>query len=616
MDITSQILSDIVVHMKYARFISNINRRENWEEIVSRNKAMHTKKFPSLKNRIDEAYQYVLDKKILPSMRSMQFAGKPITLAPNRMFNCAYCPVDDILAFSEIMFLLLGGTGCGFSVQQHHINKLPEIRRPRDKTRRFLIGDSIEGWADAVKTLFETYFEGKQRVRFDFGNIRNKGSVLVTSGGKAPGPEPLKICLAQLEVILERKKPGEKLTSLEVYDLVCHIADAVLAGGIRRAALICLFSADDDDILSAKSGKWYELNPQRGRANNSMVLLRHRITRDKFQQLFTRIEKSGCGEPGIFFSNDKDWGTNPCVEIALRPFQFCNLVEVNTSSVKNQEDYNNRCRAASLIATLQASYTDFHYLRPIWRRSTEKEALIGVSMTGIASGTVLELDMRKAAEIIKEENRSIARIIGINPAARMTCVKPAGTTSLVLGTSSGIHAWHSRYYIRRIRVGKNESIYAYIKEQHPNLVEDDYFNPKSMAVISIPQEAPEGAITRIESAIELLERIKMVTSDWVHPGHISGQNMHNISATVSIKSYEWETVCEWMWQNRSYYNGLSVLPFDGGSYVQAPFEECTQEEYFALKARLLNINVNNIKEATDNTDMVNQVACAGGACEL
>jgi ribonucleoside-diphosphate reductase alpha chain len=457
MDISTRILSDITVYMKYAKYKPELKRRETWKELVKRNLDMHIKTYPNLKEEIKEVYKFVSNKKILPSMRSMQFAGKPIELSPNRIYNCAFAPADDWRVFSEIMFLLLGGTGVGYSVQQHHVDALPEIRKPSiDKTRRFLIGDSIEGWADAVSVIVKAYFFGGSKPVFDFRDIREKGARLVTSGGKAPGPQPLKECLIKLEGILDAKKNGEKLKPIEVHDMVCHIADAVLAGGIRRAALIALFSATDEQMISCKSGAWWENNPQRGRANNSAVLMRHKITKEYFLDLWKRIEASGAGEPGIYLSNDKDWGTNPCCEIALRPFQFCNLCEVNVSDVDTQEELNARVKAASFVGTLQAGYTDFHYLRPIWQRTTEKDALIGISMTGIGSGAVLKLDMKEAAKVVKIENKRVAEILGINASARCTTVKPAGTTSLALGTSSGIHAWHNDYYILRVIVLKNE----------------------------------------------------------------------------------------------------------------------------------------------------------------
>ena len=617
MEVSSSILSDLTVYMKYAKFNPTVNRRETWQELVDRNKAMHLKKFPKLSEDIESAYKFVYDRKALPSMRSMQFAGKPIEISPNRIYNCAYLPIDDWRAFGETMFLLLGGTGVGYSVQKHHVEQLPEIRKPdTKKTRRFLIGDSIEGWADAIKILVRSYFEGGSSPAFDFSDIRAKGAALITTGGKAPGPQPLKECLIKIQGILDSKENNDKLTSIEVHDIVCHIADAVLTGGIRRAALISLFSADDDDMISAKSGAWWELNPQRGRANNSAVLLRNKVTEEFFFGLWDKIKASGAGEPGIYLSNDKDWGTNPCCEIALRPFQFCNLCEVNVSDVVDQDDLNARVKAASFIGTLQASYTNFHYLRPVWQRTTEKDGLIGVGMTGIGSGAAQKLDLKVAAKIAKEENERVAKLLGINAAARCTTIKPSGTSSLTLGTSSGIHAWHNDYYVRRIRVGKNEAIYSHLAVHNPELIEDEYFRPHDTAVISVPQKAPEGSIFRTESAIDLLERVKFFYQNWIKPGHRSGQNTHNISATVSIKEDEWEMVGKWMWENRKFYNGLSVLPYNGGSYIQAPFSDCTKEEYEKSITHLQNVDLSKVVEFADNTNLMGEAACAGGACEI
>ena len=618
-EINSNILSDITVHMKYAKYNPDLQRRETWNELVDRNMAMHIKKYPSLEVDIRKAYSYVFTKQILPSMRSLQFAGKPIEISPNRLYNCSYLPVDSVDAFNEIMFLLLSGCGVGYSVQQHHIKQLPNIIKPFSKrSRRFVIGDSIEGWSDAIKVLVKSYLGDKKssRVIFDYTDIRPKGARLVTSGGKAPGPQPLKECLIKIEGIFEAKEDGSKLTSLETHDIVCHIADAVLAGGIRRAALISLFTATDDEMISCKSGNWWETNPQRGRSNNSAVLMRHKITKEFFMDLWKRVELSGAGEPGIYLNNDKDWGTNPCCEIALRPFQFCNLCEVNVSDVKDQDDFNNRVKAAAFIGTLQAGYTDFHYLREIWKETTEKDALIGVSMTGIGSAAVLQMDMKVAASIVTKENARVAKIIEINPSARCTTVKPAGTTSLVLGTSSGIHAWHNDYYVRRMRVGKNEAIYTYLNTEHPELIEDEFFRPHDTAVISIPQKSPEGSILRTESPFDTLERVKRVAQEWIRPGHRKGSNTHNVSATISLKENEWDKAGEWMWDNKEHYNGLSVLPYDGGTYTQAPFEDINEAKYNKMSKVLSNIDLTKVVELDDNTDLSGELACAGGACEI
>jgi ribonucleoside-diphosphate reductase alpha chain len=618
MEVSNKILSDITVYMKYAKYLPELNRRESWEELVTRNKEMHQKKFPQLKEEIEQKYKFVYEKKVLPSMRSMQFGGKPIEISPNRIYNCAYLPIEHIDSFSETMFLLLGGTGVGYSVQRHHVAKLPVIQKPYQKRKkRFLIGDSIEGWADSIKVLMKTYMNGGgSRVEFDYSDIRPKGARLITSGGKAPGPQPLKECLVKIEGLLNQKENGEQLTTIEVHDIVCHIADAVLAGGIRRAALISLFSADDEQMIGCKSGNWWELNPQRGRANNSACLMRHKITKEFFMDLWKRVELSGAGEPGIYLNNDKDWGTNPCCEIALRPNQFCNLGEVNVSNIESQEDLNERVKVAAFIGTLQAGYTSFHYLREIWQQTTEKDALIGVSMTGIGSGKVLNYDMSKAASLVKRENTRISKLIGINQSARCTTVKPAGTTSLTLGTSSGIHAWHNDYYIRRVRVGKNEAIYTYLNENHPELVEDEYFRPHDTAVISIPQKAPEGSIMRTESPFQLLERVKKVATEWVKAGHRNGSNSHNVSATISLREHEWDAAGEWMWENRKSYNGLSVLPYNGGTYTQAPFEDITEEKYEEMMESLQDVNLSMVVELDDNTNLTGELACAGGSCEI
>ena len=612
--------------MKYARYLPEEQRRENWNEIVTRNMNMHIKTYPELSDQIRDAYRFVYAKKVLPSMRSMQFGGKAIEVANNRIYNCAYMPVEDPRAFQEAMFLLLGGTGVGYSVQTQHVQKMPMMvdphipddflaRLPEHVSRkRFVVPDSIEGWADAIGELMAQYFEDGITRDFDYSQIRPKGARLKTSGGTAPGPEPLVRCIENLDAIL-RNCTGT-ISSLECHDMMCHIADAVLAGGIRRAAMISLFSGDDKKMLESKSGNWYETNPQRSRANNSIVLVRDEVSRDQFNDVFKQLHDSDWGEPGFYFTNDKEWGTNPCCEIALKPYQFCNLTEINASDLESQGDLLDRAKAAAFIGTLQAGYTKFHYLRDEWRTTTEEEALIGVSMTGIASGAVLKLNMREAAELVKAENARVAQAIGINKAARTTCVKPAGTTSLTLGTSSGIHAWHNDYYIRRIRVNKTEPIYQYLSVMHPELVEDEDMRPDEMAVIHLPQEAPVGAITRDESAFDLLDRVQKITEEWVKPGHRTGVNTHNVSATISLKPEDWHDANSWMWHNRDCYNGLSVLPFSGGGYKQAPFEDIDEDTYYELVSSLVDINLDNVFEAEDRTTLAGELACAGGQCEI
>jgi ribonucleoside-triphosphate reductase len=615
MQLESKILSEITTFMKYAKYLPKKQRRETWKELVDRNKKMHLEKFPKLEKEIEAVYEFVYDKKVLPSMRSLQFAGKPIQINNARLYNCCFLPINHTDAFSEVMFLLLSGTGVGYSVQKNHVEQLPTVNKP-SKSRRYLVGDSIEGWADAVKVMIEAYMKGKALPEYDFSDIRPKGALLLTSGGKAPGPEPLKDCLHNIQKILDRKQNGQQLTTIEVHDILCFIADAVLSGGIRRSAMISLFDLDDDDMLTCKFGNWWETNPQRGRSNNSAVIVRHKIEKEVFLDLWKKIEMSGSGEPGFFFTNDANWGLNPCAEISLRPFQFCNLTTINAGDIKDQDDFNARAKAAAFIGTLQASYTNFHYLRDIWKKTTEKEALIGVSMTGIASGPVLELSMKEAANVVKEENARVAELIGTNKAARTTTVKPEGTSSLVLGTSSGIHAWHNDFYVRRIRVGKNESIYQYLIDNHPEIVEDEFFKPKQQAVISVPQKAPKGAITRQESALDLLARTSKVWKEWVKAGHRKGENKNNVSVTVTIKPDEWVGVGEWMWDNRENFTALSVLPFSDHSYMQAPFEDITEEEYKEMVGHLHKIDLTKVIEVEDATDLAGEVACGGGGCEV
>ena len=658
MDKNLNILGDLVHHMKYAKYDESKGRRETYEETVNRNMQMHIGEYPELKTEIEETYEFVRDKKVIPSMRSMQFAGVAIDVNPSRIFNCSYLPVTSIDAFNETMFLLLSGCGVGYSVQRHHVEQLPEIRKPI-ASRRYLIQDSIEGWADAVKVLMKSYFADRSLPLFDYRAIREKGAQLVISGGKAPGPDPLRKCLNTIQTMLERKQNGDKLSTIEAHDIQCIIADAVLAGGIRRSALISLFSIGDDDMMKCKSIQhaeieevidrvngsihvrvnvndtqktvwipeddynklekeqklqWFYLYPERARSNNSIVMARSLITEDVFKQRWEVIQSSGSGEPGLYFTNNVELGTNPCCEISLNAHQFCNLTSINVSNLIDQEDLNERAKAAAFLGTLQASYTDFHYLRAVWKKITEKEALLGVSLTGIASINVLDYDFTEAANVVVDENERVAELLGINPAKRVTCIKPDGTGSLVLGTSSGIHAWHNHFYKRRIRVGKNEAIYEYLKKELPELVEDEVFG--NGAVITVPVRAPEEAIVRSEDVIAFLERVKYFTEVWVKPGHKGGMNTHNVSATVSIKPNEWDKVSDWLWANHDSFNGLSFLPYDNGTYVQAPFEDITIEEFDKFSQYVKTIDLEDVLEINDNTDLQSELACAGGVCEV
>lgn len=616
MNNSNKLLSDITAFRTYAKYLNHIGRRETLEETINRCMNMHLERYPKLSKDIVKAFQRVHDLKVMPSMRAMQFAGEAILKNNIRQYNCSFSPIDDTKVFSESLFLLLSGVGFGFSVQKRHASKLPKLQKPRE-SGTYVIHDSIQGWSEALNTLVEAYFFGKIKPEFDFSNIRPKGSYLITTGARAPGPEPLKAMLKQVEQKLE-VAIGRQLRPIEIHDIICISSDAVLAGGIRRAALISLFDKDDQEMLTCKHSNWWEKHSYRARANNSAVLDRATTTKEEFDHIFKMCQDSGSGEPGFYWSNNPDWGANPCVEIGLRPNQFCNLTTINQSNIQDKRDFLNRVYAASLIGTLQASYTDFQYLRPVWQQTTEQDALLGVSFTGIAdgSGIVTQDWLLEGAAFAKEVNEKYASKLGINPAARITAVKPEGTASCVLGSSSGIHARHAPYYIRRIRMNKDDALAVYLKSVIPELVEDDIFSSNGV-VVSIPQESPSNSIIREqETAQSLLQRALLYNKNWVKPGHISGDNSHNVSVTISVKDDEWDDLREAMWNHRLEYTGISLLPYDGGTYQQAPFEDCSKQTYEDMCQLVKEIDLTKVVEHEDKTERIEQLACAGGACEI
>jgi ribonucleoside-triphosphate reductase len=634
MELSAKVASELTIYGKYARYMPGLKRRETWDEVVTRYEAMMLKKYSDsdVAYQIQEACNAVRAKEVLPSMRGLQFAGEAIERNNSRIYNCAYRVAKAPDFFREVMFLLLGGSGVGYSVQERHVGQLPVITSP-GKPKKFLVADSIEGWADAVKVLVRAFFKGTFLPRFDFSDIRKKGTRLETAGGKAPGPGPLRICLAKILGLLETKPIGTRLTSVEVSDIACFIADAVLSGGIRRAAMICLFDIYDLPMLAYKKGDWWETSPERARVNVSAVAFREEVwetaiktgrrvklasktTEEQFKQFWKATEDSRSGEPGIYWTNHPDWGTNPCCEIALRDKQFCNLTTINFGTVRDQKDFNRRARIAAILGTLQAGFTDMHYLGAEWERNCEEESLLGLSLTGICDNRrYREFNFEEAALIAKTTNQEIAKEIGINPAARITCIKPEGTASLVVGSSSGVHGRHAPYYIRRTRHYREEPLVGYLARTIPALVVEDQSKPGGL-ILELPQRSPEGSITREESALETLERLKFFRQHWVEPGHVSGTNTHNVSCTVSIKPHEWGAVGRWMWENRNFYNGIAVLPYDGGTYVQAPFEDCTKETYEKMLSLLNDIDLTQIVEEDDYTDLAGEAACAGGKCEI
>jgi ribonucleoside-triphosphate reductase len=611
MDKSLAVLSDVTIFQKYSRYMPEFNRRENWDEIVNRWSTMLINRYPYLQDEIESvSNKYVRNKLVLPSMRALQFAGKPIERNPVRQYNCCYQPVNCVEAFKETMFLLLSGVGVGYSVQMHHVEQLPVVVGPNNYVR-YVIQDSIEGWSDAIEALFEAYYFGAPKPIWDFSEIRPQGARLKVSGGKAPGPKPLAKALAAIEKIL-KSSVNKKLTSLQVHDSLCHIAVAVLSGGIRRSAMIACFSPEDDEMSNCKAGEWWVKNPQRGKANNSMVFLRSSLTRERFDAYWNVVKKTKSGEPGIIITNSLESLYNPCVEASLEANQFCNLCEVNAAAAETQEHLEGMVAAAALIGTLQAGFTDFHYLRPVWRETTEKDALLGVSLTGIASMNN-NLDLERAAGVAVSVNKHIASQIGINPAARVTCVKPSGSTSLVMGTSSGVHGWHDKFYIRRMRMNKMEALYGYLVRRMPELIEDSVYD-ETDAVISLPVKIPSNGQTQEEPAVDFLERVKRVHRTWIKGGHIRGINSHNVSATVVIDEHEWDEVGDWLFNNKDCYAGMSVLPKSDHTYQQMPHESISEDKYNEMMNLVRKLDLTQAVEKDDNTDRSDQVACAGGAC--
>lgn len=640
MNLADKVASEVTVYAKYAKYVPTLGRRETWLEIVDRYQAMLVKKYPHMGQTIQEACDAVWRKEVLPSMRGLQFAGTPIERNNSRVYNCAFMQASYPGFFRETMFLLLGGTGVGYSVQARHVGLLPAISLP-GKEKRFNVQDSIEGWADAVDALFRAYFKGKSLPRFDFSDVRAKGKRLFTAGGKAPGPGPLRVCLDKIRGLLETKPVGSQLTPVEVSDLACIIADAVLSGGIRRAAMICLFDIDDAHMLAYKKGDFWELNPERARVNVSAVAFREDVmepseagmgrvfgsssffdkiasktTEEQFKAFWKATEESKSGEPGIYWSNHPDWGTNPCCEIALRHKQFCNLTTVNFATCRGNSDLIERVGWAATLGTLQAGFVDMHYLGEEWENNCRQEALLGVSLTGIGDNQYYETyNFEEAAKVAKATNEKVSEEIGIQKAARITCIKPEGTASLVLGCASGVHGRHAPFYIRRFRFKRSESVAQYFAKQIPALVVEDKFDPDGI-ILELPQKSPRSSISRSEKAIDTLERLKFFRINWVAPGHVSGENTHNVSCTVSVRDDEWERVGKWMWDNRAFYNGIAVLPMDLGSYVQAPFEDTNQTVYEQMLEKMKEVNLAEVHEEDDNTAQADSIACGGGKCEI
>jgi ribonucleoside-triphosphate reductase len=624
-------LSQFIAFLKYAKFLPSKGRRETWEETVWRNAEMHLEKFkgkPDICKEIRRVYRdFVVPMKIVPSARSLQYAGEPMFENPARMYNCCFVMMDNLRAFDEAVFLLMSGCGVGFSVEKHVIDKLPAVIVPTGQAT-YVIEDTKEGWANAFRELIGAYFGLNAKPSFDFSKIRPAGAPLKLSGGTASGPAALKESLRRVELILSTLKSGDRLSSLQIFDIVCLGAKCVAAGGSRRSSLICLFSPDDQELLTCKEYQNLGFDPEnpdkeplnahRFGSNNSAVFYRDTVTREQFDRFWAYASTQRTGDPGIYWSSAKGTGANPCVEVGLFSGQFCCLVEINGATITSQEDFEQRCWAASFIATLQASYTDFKYLRPLWKEVTESEALIGVGITGICSGPVNKLNLKAGSAVVKATNVAIARAIGINASPRCTVVKPAGTTSLLFGCSSGIHSWHGPRYRRRITLAHIEPVWKFLKATVPEALEP-IENRDGYDWLNFPVTAPENSIYRSETLDDLLERILKWNSEWIGGGHRGGAVRNNVSATLPLRNGDWDRLGPWMWENRNRYNGLAFFPdniAEDPSRTQWPHEDCTEDEILEMTRRLANFDLSKFIEVTDTTDFLAESACTTESCEL
>lgn len=692
-----QEISNFVFTSKYARYDENKQRRETWPECVTRVAKMHHDKFKKDLDKDDlqiikEVFRMVRDKKVVPSMRSMQFGGKAIDAKNERIYNCSTRHVDSIRAFSEIFFALLCGNGVGIGISRKFIKRLPPLVTPEDKNGtviNYVVEDTVEGWADTVDVLLSCYFKNTafsgRKIVFDYSKIRKEGTPLITGGGKAPGYKGLKNCHIKIKQLLDHIIEDLKQTELKpinAYDILMHCSDAVLSGGIRRSASSTLFDIDDVEMINAKTffnvdkhtkfvyddeidryvGKvtvnkrrydvtltkfekdeveekkhigWIHIEPQRARSNNSAIVSRRTATLEQFKALIDKCRQFG--EPGFAFVDDENTLYNPCFEIGMIPItedgvcgmQFCNLSSVNGAKVESKEDFLKAVEAATIIGTLQASYTDFKYFRPATKEITEKEALLGVSITGIFDNPKILLDkeiLEEASELAVNVNREWAKKIGINQAARVTCVKPEGSASLVMSSSSGCHPHHAHRYFRRVQANKHDNVYKFFKENNPQCCEESVWSAnKTDDVITFPISIPETAKVKGDlSAIQHLRYIKRIQQNWVVPGttEANEKNLHhNVSCTVIVKDEEWDDVINYIFNNRKYFAAVSLLPFVGDKiYNQAPNEAVVNEDdekkWEEIVNKYTSVDFTKLKEDEDNTKLSETAACAGGACEV
>ena len=610
---TRNIMSQTKFYEGYSRWDEKKARYETWEESVTRVMNMHRdyyadKMTPDLSQLIDEAEHLYKLKYALGAQRALQFGGDQLLKHMMRMYNCTSTYADRPRFFSELFYVLLCGAGAGFSVQNHHVSKLPKVAERKKAAKGWIVEDSIEGWADSLGVLMSSYFTDNQqfpefagrKVYFDISGIRPKGA-MISGGFKAPGPEPLRRALDKIEHLLQTVvlSGRDTLKPIEVYDIAMHASDAVLAGGVRRSATICLFSKDDQEMLDAKTGNWFIDNPQRGRSNNSAVIVRDECTEDEFKNIMKSIKEFG--EPGFYFVESKEHTTNPCVEIGMFPqidgktgWQGCNLTEINGGKCTSKEEFFKACRAGSIMGTLQAGYTDFKYLEQTSKEIFEREALLGVSVTGWMNNPEILLNaeiQKEGAEIVKKVNKEVAALIGINAAARTTCVKPSGNASVLLETASGIHAEHSPRYLRHIQLNKETEVGQLIAKTNPYMVEESVWSANNTDYcVGFPIITPEGSLYREELyGTDLLEKVKLVQQNWVEAGTdielcADPTLRHNVSNTVTVMPHMWAKVENYVYKNRHSFAGISFLGGTGDKdYAQAPMTEVLSEDQIVDK---------------------------------
>lgn len=610
---------------RYARWREEEGRRETWEETVARLVSYYHNQVYELAGKaapMDELYDAILNLEVMPSMRAMMTAGPALDRCNVAAYNCAYLPIDSPRSFDEAMYILLCGTGVGYSVEEKYVSQLPRISEDFEDTgTTIVVGDSKEGWAKAFRELVTLLIAG-QVPRWDVTNVRPAGSRLKTFGGRASGPEPL-VRLFEFTVALFRRAAGRRLTPIECHDLVCMIADIVVVGGVRRAALISLSDLDSEAMSTAKSGLWYETAVHRQLANNSAVY-EQKPTVSEFLKEWKAIHDSHSGERGIYNRDasrrvverigrrdpNHEFGTNPCSEIILRPFQFCNLSEVVVRAGDGLDDLKRKVRLAAILGTIQSTFTNFRYLRKIWQRNTEEERLLGVSLTGVSDNPRLSRGMwlDELKQVAIDTNKEWAKRLGIPASAAVTCVKPSGTVSQLVNSASGIHPRHSKYYIRTIRQDAKDPVTKFLLEMGVP-AEPDIRNPAAM-VFSFPQRAPKESATRNDlDALSALEQWAYFQEHWCE---------HKPSVTISVKDDEWMDVAAWCYKHFDVLSGVAFLPFDPNTYPQAPYQEITKEEYEKAVKAMPKLDWSRLSEfeKEDNTTGSQELACTGGLCEI